>query len=130
MLVAVAVPVLALAIVVWEVFQALHTFRVEDQIHGTFFPVSRAIEQYTDTHGAPPKTLEQLIPEFLVSIPASPYAYKMEYTLVDGSNWIMNVHSKALSPDRVYSWRSDWTFTDNEKVKLLKQFHNIAVFKE
>lgn len=42
----------------------------------------------------------------------------------------MNAHSTALKPNRIYSWRSDWNFTEQERVKLVKEFHSVAVFGE
>ena len=116
--------------IVYGFFMAFRTFSIEDQIHGTFFPVSQAIRHFTETSGRPPETLNELVPSFFVSIPTSPLVDKVEYHVVEGTNWIMNAHSKALNPARIYSWRSDWTFTDQEKTNLMKQFHNISVFRE
>lgn len=114
----------------WGVFNAFRTFGVEDQIHGTFFPVSIAIGRFAESNGTPPKALDQLVPSFLPAIPTSPLVHRLEYTVVDGTNWIMNAYSTVLKPGRVYSWRSDWRFTDQEKANLLKEFHNVAVFRE
>lgn len=54
----------------------------------------------------------------------------MEYRVVENTNWILEAHSKALKPDQVYSWRSDWNLSPEEQARLLKRFHNLAVFKE
>jgi hypothetical protein len=116
--------------VVWDFFTALRTFRIEDQIHGTFFPVSMAIERFADTNGVPPQSLDSLIPDFLPNIPTSPLVDRLEYGVVGGTNWIMNAHSTVLKPARIYSWRSDLNFTEPERAKLIKKFHNVAVFKE
>ncbi len=129
-LVIAAIVVAAAATVAWGFFSALRTFGIEDRIHGAFFPASIAIERFAGTNGVPPKTLDDLVPSFLDRIPTSPLVDKIEYRVVDGTNWIMNAHSTALKPARVYSWRSDWSFTEKERGKLLKQFHNVAVFKE
>lgn len=114
----------------WGFFSGLRTFRIEDRIRGTYFPVSIAIECFADTNGVPPESLANLISTFLPSIPTSPLVDKLEYRVVDGTNWIMNAHSAALTPSRTYSWRSDWHFTDQERSELMKEFHNVAVFRE
>lgn len=111
-------------------FSALRTFGVEDRIHGTFFPVCVAIDNFAQTNGVPPQSLIELVPAFLPCIPTSPYIDKIEYKVVDGSNWIMNAHSKELKPWRIYSWRSNWIFSDEEKSRMLKQFHNLTVLKD
>lgn len=120
----------AVATVVWGFFSALRAFGIEDQIHDTFFPVSMAIERFAETNGVPPKSLDGLVPSFMPSVPTSPLVDKLEYRVVGGSNWIMNAHSVALKPARIYSWRSDWNFSEQERAKLMKEFHNVAVFKE
>ena len=130
LLIALAVVIAGAATFVWGFWNSLRIFGIEDQIHGAFYPVSMAIERYAETNGTPPETLDQLVPILLPNIPTSPLVYKLEYTVVDETNWIMNAYSTALKPDRIYSWRSDWRFTDQEKVNLIKEFHNVAVFKE
>jgi len=130
LLVAAAVLIMGIGTVVWAFFTALRTFGIEDRIHGTFFPVGVAIDNFTQANGAPPRTLIELVPAFLPSIPTSPYIDKIEYKVVDGTNWIMNAHSKELKPWRTYSWRSNWTFSDEEKSRMLKQFHDITVLKD
>lgn len=117
-------------IVVCVFFSALRTFGIEDQIHGTFFPVSMAIERFTATNGVPPSSLDSLVPSFLPSIPTWPLVDRLEYRVLAGTNWIMNAQSTVLKPNRVYSWRSDWNVTEQEGVKLMKEFHNVAVFRE
>ena len=102
----------------------------EENIHNTFFPVTLAIESFTEKNGAPPKALDVLVPSFLDRLPTTPLVDKIEYKVLDGTNWILNAHSTALRPARVYSWRSNWNFTEQERGNLLKQFHNTAVFKE
>jgi hypothetical protein len=121
---------LGVGTLVYGFFMSLRTFGIEDRIHGKFYPVSQAIDHFTETSGRPPGTLNELVPAFLVSIPTSPLVDKVEYRVVEGTNWIMNAHSRALNPARIYSWRSHWNFTDQEKTNLMKQFHNISVFRE
>lgn len=115
--------------VLWGFFSALRTFGIEDQIHGTFFPVSMAIERFAETNDVPPRALDSLVPSFLPCIPTSPLVDSLEYMVVDGTNWIMNAHSTVLKPARTYSWRSTSTFSDAEKLKMLKQFHNVTVLR-
>ncbi len=113
----------------WVFFSALRTFGIEERIHGTFFPVSIAIEQFAETNGVPPESLADLVPAFLPSVPTSPLVDKLEYRVVGRTNWIMNAHSTVLKPARTYSWRSDRNFTAQERARLMKEFHNVAVFK-
>ena len=118
------------AIFAWGFFQGLRMFGIEDQIHGTFSPVSMAIERYAQQYGRPPTSLDRLVPEFLPGIPTSPLVDGLDYLVVDDSNWILNAHSTAIKPGRTYSWRSDWNLHDQEKAKLVKEYHRIAVFIE
>ena len=127
---AVVIIVVGVVTIGWGFFSALRIFGVEDRIHGTFFPVGVAIDNFTQANGAPPRTLMELVPAFLPSIPTSPYIDKIEYKVVDGSNWIMNAHSKELKPWRTYAWRSNWIFSDEEKSRMLKQFHDVTVLKD
>ena len=125
-----AVTIAVAGTLAWGVASALRTFGIEDRIHGTFFPVSIAIERFAEANGAPPESLASLVPDFLPSIPTSLLVDKLEYRVVDGTNWVMNAHSIVLKPFRTYSWRSDGRFTDQERSKLMKEFHNVAVFRE
>lgn len=122
--------VVVVGVLVWGFFSKLRTFGIEDRIHGTFFPVSIAVERFAETNGVPPAALSNLVPSFLPAIPTSPLVDRLEYQVVDTTNWIMNAHSTVLRPARTYSWRSDWRFTDQERAKLMKEFHNVAVFKD
>jgi len=125
-----AIIIAVVGTLVWVFFSALRTFGIEDRIHGTFFPVSIAIERFAETNGIPPESLANLVPSFLPSIPTSSLVDNLEYRVVDRTNWIMNAHSTVLNPSRTYSWRSDWHFTDQERLKLMKEFHDAAVFRE
>jgi len=122
--------IVVFALFAWTFFSTLRTFSIEDQIHGTFFPVSMAIERFTETNGIPPESLASLVPSFLLAIPTSPLVDKLEYRVVNRTNWIMDAHSTVLKPSRTYSWRSDWNLTEQEKKKLIKEFHNVTVFKD
>jgi hypothetical protein len=130
LMVALLVCIMGVAIIARGLFKSYRIFEIEDRVHGTFFPVYTAIQRFTLTNGIPPSSLDQLVPSFLTSIPTSPYVWKLDYKPVDVSNWIMNAHSKALQPARIYSWRSDWTVNDTERTNVLKIYHNIAVLKE
>ena len=114
----------------WGFFSALRTFGVEDRIHGTFFPVRTAIDRFSQANGTPPQALIELVPAFLPSIPTSPRIDRIEYKVVDGTNWILNAHSKELKPWRTYSWRSSWSLNDEEKSRMLKRFHDVTVLKD
>ena len=108
----------------------LQAFRVEDKIFHTYWPVTVAIEHYYQTNGVPPRALEQLVPSFIPSVPTSPYIYQLEYRVVGVTNFIMSGHSRTLEQPRIYTWRSDWAFSMEENARLIKQYHNIAVFRE
>jgi hypothetical protein len=122
--------VVVVAITLWGFFSVLRTYEIEDRINNTFYPISEAIERFAKTNGVPPKSLNSLVPAFWHSIPTSPLIDKIEYTVVDGTNWIMNVHSTVLKPSRTYSWRSNMTFSDEEQSRILKQFHDVTVLKD
>ena len=112
------------------VHKALRQFGIEDQLHGTFTPVADAISRFVELNGTAPKSLEALVPSYLASVPTSPHADKVEYKVIDRTNWALNVHSRALQPARIYSWRTDQNLSATEKTNLLTQYHGIFVFKE
>jgi hypothetical protein len=46
-----------------------------------------------DKHGKPPQKLEDLIPEFIASIPPFPEPCKVHYYLsADGAGWTLDLH--------------------------------------
>src|SRR5258708_2620765 len=52
--------------------------------------VNGAISDYVKSHGAPPRKLENLIPEFMESIPSMPEISKVDYhRSSDGKEWTL-----------------------------------------
>ena len=55
--------------------------------------VQEAISAYVEKHGAPPPRLENLIPEFIESIPSMPEISKVDYHLSsDGKEWTLDLY--------------------------------------
>ena len=121
----VAVVVITLAAVfAFGIHQAWHKFAVEDSIHGTFFPVVRALEEYEHDHGAPAANLAQLVPKYVSQIPSSALVDSVQYTLLpDGKAWQLSLHSTALDPPRVYCCRSNNKYTTEEEKRVLLRYH-------
>ena len=110
---------------------AFYKFGVEERIAGTYSPVAFALDRFVEKNGIPPTNLAQLVPEYLSCVPPSRRSCTIDYKLVEGTNWILNIHSKSLIVgNRIYSWRSTWEFTESERAKKLGQYHGITVFKE
>jgi len=122
-----AIALFAVAAVIGiRVHQAWHKFSVEDQIHDEFFPVTKALYDYQDAHKSPATNLAQLVPAYIAQIPSSPLADSVEYSVMDGGNaWQLSIHSRALSPPRLYCCRSSNQFTPEEKRRILIQYHHI-----
>ena len=55
--------------------------------------VQEAINDYTGKHGDPPRKLEDLVPEFMQSIPAFPDISRIDYHLsADGKHWTLDLY--------------------------------------
>jgi len=55
--------------------------------------VQEAISDYVEKHGAPPPKLENLIPEFMESIPSMPDISKVDYhRSSDGKEWTLDLY--------------------------------------
>jgi len=121
---------IGLAFVGTRLFAEYRTFQVEDRIAGTFWPVAHAIEAYHTKTGVVPDTLQDLIPQYLPSLPRSPYVDDVQYSSVPPDSWCMNVHSTSLTPSRVYSWRWPSSFTDDERSRIIKEFHLVTVLRD
>ena len=129
----VAVVVITLAAVVaFRVHQAWHKFVVEDNIHGVFYPVVRALDEYEHDHGAPATNLTQIVPKYASEIPRSALVDSVQYTLLpDGKTWQLCLHSRALKPARLYCARSNDKYTAEEEKRVVLRYHGCwVVLKE
>src|SRR4051812_34235952 len=87
----------AIAGIAIPVHRQIHTFSVEDDIHGTFFPVTRALYAYQQEHGRPAESLEALLPKYTDAIPSFELADAPTYrVLPDGQSWELAIRSRAL----------------------------------
>ena len=128
-LIGVAVVVITLAAVfAFDVHRAWHKFSVEDSIHGVFFPVVRALDEYEHDHGAPATNLAQLVPKYVSQIPSSALVDSVQYTLLpDGKAWQLSLHSTVLDPPRLYCCRSSNKYTAEEEKRVLMRYHSVWV---
>jgi hypothetical protein len=116
--------VVVLAAVAFGIYRGVREFSVEDNIHGDFFPVVRALYDYQDEHGSPAVELTDLLPKYLPAIPKSHLVDAIDYKVSkDGENWEFRLHSKALSPTRFYVSRSDQKYTTEEESRVLLRYH-------
>ncbi|MGC9940649.1 MAG: hypothetical protein ABSE48_02375 [Verrucomicrobiota bacterium] len=108
-----------------------HAFAVEDQIHGTFYPLAMALYDFELDHNSPAANLAQLVPQYIAHLPSSRYADSIKYTVIDsGNSWQLNIYSRALSEPRIYCCRSTQKFTEDEERRVLLRYHAIwTVFK-
>ena len=125
----VAVVVITLAAVfAFDVHRAWLKFTVEDSIHGVFFPVVRALDEYEHDHGAPATNLAQLVTKYVSQIPSSALVDSVQYTLLsDGKAWQLSLHSTALDPPRLYWCRSSNKYTAEEEKRVLLRYHSVWV---
>ena len=116
-----------LVIVGYGGYRAFHAFRmfgVEDQIHGTYFPLVAAIDAYTrENRGAVP-FLDDLVPAFIESVPQSDLVNRLEYeTYTDFPRWSLSLYSNVHGEERVYTWRSDGEYTAEERERVILRYH-------
>lgn len=126
-LLVVAVAVVAVAAVLGiGLYRAWHTFSIEDQIHGTFFPVAKALYDYEHDHSSPATNLTQLVPGYIPQLPSSRFVDSVEYSITDdGKAWQLSIHSRTLSQPRLYCCRSTQTFTPDEERRVLLRYHSV-----
>ena len=109
-------------------YRHIHTFSVEDRIHGTFSPLTRALCTYEEEHGRPAKSLETLLPKYIEMIPSSELTDSPAYrVLPDGRSWELSVHSRALFQPRLYLCRSNSLFSPEETRRIVQQYHQWTV---
>lgn len=92
---------------------ALKAHAKEDRIVFGSMRVQEAINNYVEKHGSTPRKLEDLIPEFIESIPSIPEISKVDYHLsADGKEWTLDLY---------------WT---NRKVPLIYRRTNAGLSSE
>ena len=120
-----AVIIASVAVFAVSLYRRIHVFAVEDQIHGTFFPVAKALYDYEDAHSSPATNLTQLVPGYISRLPSSRFADLVEYSVIDdGKAWQLSIHSRALSQPRLYCCRSTQKFTADEEQRVLRRYHS------
>jgi len=120
----------------YSVWQRFNIFLIEDRIHGTFFPVVRAIWDYEDREHHAPAQLAELVPDFLPALPTSPHVDQVDYAWDPPSGvWRLTLHSDATGPRREYCFRCDLSTTTTldmlysaeEHSRMVQQFHGWRV---
>ncbi|PXA04260.1 hypothetical protein DDZ13_06900 [Coraliomargarita sinensis] len=97
-------------------------FFIEDSIHGRYFPVVRAILEFTEEKGVAPRELAELIPEYLQSLPESKHVDRLKI-MSEGENWTLTLYSEATGQHRTYQARRP-NFTDKEIESSLLFYHD------
>ena len=123
----VAVVVIAVvAVFAVSFYKHIHAFAVEDQIHGAFYPVAKALYDFEHDHNSPATNLTQLVPGYIAQLPSSRFADSVDYSVIDGGKaWQLSIHSSALSQPRVYCCRSTQKFTADEEQRVLLRYHAV-----
>jgi hypothetical protein len=107
-------------------YKRIHAFAVEDQIHGTFYPVAKALYDFEHDHNSPATNLTQLVPGYIAQLPSSRFADSVEYSVIDsGKAWQLSIYSRALSESRIYCCRSTQKFTADEERRVLLRYHAV-----
>jgi hypothetical protein len=84
--------IVAPVLYVLAVMAALKAHYHEDQIVLGGKQVQGAIYDYVEKHGCPPAKLENLIPEFMSSMPSFPGISKVDYRpSADGHGWTLDI---------------------------------------
>ena|ERR1041385_2371622 len=122
-----AIPVVSgVAVLGVGLYRAFHAFTVEDKIHGTFYPVAKALYDYEHDHSSPATNLTQLVPAYIGQLPSSRLADSVDYLVIDdGRAWQLSIHSRSVSEPRVYCCRSTQKFTPDEKRRVLGRYHAV-----
>ena len=112
------------AMFVFSAYPRIHKWGVEGRIHGEFYPVLRALDEYEHDHGAPASDLAQLVPKYIPQIPSSGLVDSVEYTVIDdGKAWQLRIHSVTLDPPRSYYSRSNDKYTAEEEARMIIRYH-------
>jgi len=121
-----AVVIVAAALFAVSFYKHIHTFAVEDQIHGTFYPVAKALYDFEHDHNSPATNLTQLVPGYIAQLPSSRFADSVDYSVIDdGKAWQLSIHSRALSEPRIYCCRSTQKFTADEEQRVVLRYHSV-----
>src|ERR1035437_3306530 len=82
---------------------ALKAHGKEDRIIFGSKRVQEAINGYVEKHSSPPRKLEDLIPEFIESIPSFPEISKVDYRLsADGKEWTLDLYWTSRKVPLIY----------------------------
>jgi hypothetical protein len=102
---------------VWE-------FVVEDSIHGTYYPAVKALDRYCDERGNAPKTLMDLTPNYLGSLPSSGRVTEQIYSSGQPKQaWRLTLVSTSTGRKRLYIADHGMPLSDSERQILVKQYH-------
>jgi hypothetical protein len=105
--------------------KGIDQFLMEDTIHGSFFPVVRAILEYTEERNAAPKKLIDLVPDHLAEIPQNEFVERIEYNS-DEESWTLALNGRD---GRIYMARRP-TFTEKEIESASSFYHGTWLVKE
>jgi hypothetical protein len=65
--------------------------------------VQEAINNYVEKHGSPPRKLEELVPEYIGSVPSFPEISKVDYSLsADGKGWTLDLYRTNRKVPLIY----------------------------
>ncbi len=109
-----------------SIYKRVHAFAVEDQIHGTFYPVAKALYDFEHDHNSPATNLTQLVPGYIAQLPSSRFADSVDYSVIDGGKaWQLSIHSRALSEPRIYCCRSTQKFSADEEQRVVLRYQSV-----
>jgi len=115
-----AVVVLAVYAVILD--RAWHEYNIDGEIVNTYFPLAMALRDYERDNRSPAKEVRWLMPHYIAKIPSSRFADTVEYAVInDGKGWQISIHSRALSPPRVYLYRSTGKLSVEEEKRLVER---------
>jgi hypothetical protein len=82
---------------------ALRAHYDEDRIALGGKQVEMAINDYGEKHGSPPARLENLIPEFMSSLPSFPEMSNVQYRVsADGHGWTLDIYRQRDNAPLIY----------------------------
>jgi hypothetical protein len=101
-------------------YRSWSEYTAEAKIQNAFFPLAQALCRYEDDFRSPARSLKQLLPHYISQIPTSRLADSVEYAVIDdGQAWQLTIHSRALSPPRLYLYRSTNKLTPDEQRRVV-----------
>lgn len=83
--------------------EALRSHGREDRIIFGGKRIQQAINEYVEKHGAPPKTLDELTPTFIDSIPTFPDISRVDYHVAQGGKeWTLDLYRSNRNLPLIY----------------------------